>query len=92
VLIAIATSLPELGSARSTARFGLFTMAISDILGTNLINVGRVLVVDAVATGEPVLTQVDKFSVFKALLGIVHTTLFLVGLTERCDRARGAWE
>lgn len=86
VLIAISTSLPELSSALSAARIGRFTMAISDILGTNLINVGLVFVIDLVASGEPVLGQADSFSIFGVLLSIVVTTLFIAGMAERRDR------
>ena len=86
VLVAISTSLPEFSTALSAARLGLFTMAISDILGTNLINVGLLFVIDAVATGEPVLNQVGSFSVFGALLSIVVTALFVAGLAERRDQ------
>jgi cation:H+ antiporter len=86
VLIAISTSLPELSTALSAVRLGLFTMAISDILGTNLINIGLVFMVDAVATGEPVLNRVGPFSAFGALLSIIVTTVFIAGLAERRDR------
>lgn len=86
VLVASSTSLPELSTALSAARLGLFTMAISDILGTNLINVGLLFVVDAVAPGEPVLNQVGQFSIFGALLAIILTALFVAGLAERRDR------
>jgi cation:H+ antiporter len=86
VLLAVSTSLPEFSTALAAARLGRFTMAISDILGTNLINVALLFLVDAVAAGEPVLNTVDRFSIFGALLGIIVTTLFLVGLAERRDR------
>lgn len=83
VLIAISTSLPELSTALTAARRGLFTLAISDILGTNLINVGLIFLVDVAASGGPALNAVGTFSVFGALLGIVVTALFLAGLAER---------
>jgi cation:H+ antiporter len=86
VLVAISTSLPELSTALSAARIGRFTMAISDILGTNLINVGLVFVIDLAASGEPVLSRADTFSVFGVFLGIIVTTLFIAGLAERRDR------
>jgi cation:H+ antiporter len=86
VLVAIATSLPEVSTVLAAVRLGLYTMAISDILGTNIFDVGLVFVTDAVAAGEPVLSRVGDFSVFGALLGIVATTLFLMGVAERRDR------
>lgn len=86
VLVAISTSLPEFSTALGAARRGRFTMAIADILGTNLINVGLLFVVDAVALGEPVFNTVDSFAVVGALLGIIVTALFLAGLAERRDK------
>lgn len=86
VLVAIATSLPEVSTVLSAVRLGLYTMAISDILGTNLFDVALLFVVDAVATGEPVLNRVGDFSIFAAMLGIVATTLFVAGVAERRDR------
>lgn len=89
VLLAFSTSLPELSTALTAARRGLFTMAISDILGTNLINIALIFVVDLAATGEPVLAQATKFSIFGALLGIVITTAFVGGLAERRNTTVG---
>jgi cation:H+ antiporter len=86
VFLAISTSLPEFSSALAAARLGFFTMAISDILGTNMINVGLLFVVDAVAPGEPALNSVDSFAVLGAVLSILLTAIFLVGVVERRDR------
>ena len=86
VLLAISTSLPEFSTALTAARLGLYTMAISDILGTNLINIGLVFVVDAVDVGEPVLNRIGSFSVLGALIGIMVTGLFVAGLAERRDQ------
>jgi cation:H+ antiporter len=85
-LLAVSTSLPELSTTLPAARKGLFTLAISEILGTNLINVTMLFPTDAIAGGEPILNQVGDFSIFSALLGIVLTTLLLIGLAERGDR------
>lgn len=89
VFVAAATSLPEVSTALAAVRLGKHTMAISDILGTNLLNVGLVFAVDAVAAGPPVLNRVGLFAAVGALLGIVVTTLYLVGLSERRDRTIG---
>ncbi|GLQ55345.1 sodium:calcium antiporter [Devosia nitrariae] len=86
VLLAFATSLPELSSTIAAARSRLYTLAISDILGTNLINVGLLFLVDAAAPGDPVLGQVDTFAVFGALVGIALTALFIIGMAERRDK------
>jgi cation:H+ antiporter len=39
VFVAIATSLPEISTVFSAVRAGLYTMAVSDIFGTNLVSV-----------------------------------------------------
>lgn len=85
-LVAISTSLPELSTVLSAVRLGFYTLAISDILGTNLFDIGLLFVVDAVGSGDPVLNRVGSFSAVGAMLGIMVTALFLVGLAERRDR------
>ncbi|NHK26407.1 sodium:calcium antiporter [Parvularcula flava] len=84
--VAIATSLPELSTVFAAMRRNLYTMAISDILGTNILNISLLLGVDAVSPGGPVLDRVGVFAAAVALLGVVLTGLFLVGLAERRDR------
>jgi len=85
-LVAIATSLPEASSVFASVRRGLYTMAISGILGTNILNVLLLFGVDMVASGEPVLNKVGDFATVGALLGAVVTSIFLIGLSERRDR------
>ncbi|MBU2531095.1 MAG: sodium:calcium antiporter [Alphaproteobacteria bacterium] len=86
VLVAISTSLPEVSTVLAAARLGLFTLAISDILGTNLFDAALLFAVDATDQGGAALNSVSDFSVVAALLGIVVTALYLVGLAERRDK------
>ena len=88
VLVAFATSLPELSTAITAARRRLYTMAISDILGTNIINVALLFVVDLLDTSpDPVLDRVSDFAVFGALLAVVLTAIFMAGIAERRDKS-----
>jgi cation:H+ antiporter len=86
VLVAISTSLPEVSTVLSAVRLGHYTMAISDILGTNLFDIGLLFAIDTMAAGEPVFNRVGAFSAVGAMLGIAVTALFLIGLAERRDR------
>lgn len=86
VLVAIATSLPEVSTVLTAARAGLYTMAVSDIFGTNLFDVALLFVVDAVAGGEPVLNSAGRFSTFAAIIGITVTMIFVAGVAERRNR------
>jgi cation:H+ antiporter len=85
-LVAITTSLPETSTVFATMRRGYYTMAISDILGTNILNIALVSGVDLIAPNSPVLDEAGGFSVLAANLGIVMTGLFMLGLSERADR------
>ncbi|MGE3915829.1 MAG: sodium:calcium antiporter, partial [Hyphomicrobiaceae bacterium] len=85
-LVAISTSLPELSTVLAAVRLNLYTMAISDILGTNLFDVALLFVVDAASSGKSVLSSAGSFATVGANLGIMVTGLFLVGLSERRDR------
>jgi cation:H+ antiporter len=84
--LALATSLPEVSTVFAAMRRGLYTMAISDILGTNIFNVALLFGIDIIASGGPVLERVGTFSAVGALIGVVVTGLFLTGLVERRDR------
>lgn len=85
-LLAVATSLPEFSTVLSAARMGLFTMAISDVLGANIFDLALLFPIDAIALGEPVFNRMGDFSVTAAALGAGLTTLLLIGLAERRDR------
>lgn len=87
--VAIATSLPEASTVFAAMRRRLYTMAISDILGTNILNIVLIFVVDAVAPSSPVLANIGDFAAVSALLGLLVTALFVVGIAERSDRTIG---
>ena len=86
LLVAVSTSLPEVSTVVAAVKLGRYVMAVSDIFGTNLFNGGLVFVVDAVYPGGPVLNEVGAFTAFAAMLGVVVSALFLIGLIERRDR------
>lgn len=86
VFLAVTTSLPEVSMTITLARRAQYEMAISGIFGTNLFNVTIIVLVDAIHPGEPVLPEVGRPASVGALLGIVLTSIFLVGLIERRDR------
>ena len=85
-LVSVATSLPEASTVFASMKRGLYTMAISDILGTNILNVALVFVVDLVAPQPAILSEAGHFGAVAALIGATVTGLFLMGLAERRDR------
>lgn len=87
VLLAAATSFPELSTAIEAVRLRRYTMAFADVFGTNLVDVALILLVDAIAAGPPVLGEATPFSITAALLGALLTMIYLAGLIERRNRA-----
>jgi cation:H+ antiporter len=57
VLVAFATSLPELSSIIAALRRRRYEMAVGDIFGTNLFNIGLLFVADLAYPGGPVLRE-----------------------------------
>ena len=86
VFLAVTTSLPEISTTVALVRRRQYEMAISGIFGTNIFNVTIIVLVDALHPGGPVLPEVGRPASVGALLGIVLTSIFLVGLIERRDR------
>lgn len=85
--VAIATSLPEASTVFASMKRGLHTMAISDILGTNILNIALLFIVDFIAPQKAIMASVGDFAAVAATLGCAVTGLFLMGLAERRDRA-----
>lgn len=85
-LLALTTSLPEVTTSWSALRLGAYTMAISNILGTNAIEVALFFPADLAYRKGPILTGLHGSSIFLASLGIIITALYLWGLLERKDR------
>ena len=70
----------------AAVRLRRYEMAMADVFGTNLFNVTIIVLVDALHPGGPVLVEAGRFASFGALLAIVLTAVFLVGMIERRDR------
>jgi cation:H+ antiporter len=94
VLLAAATSLPEVSTVLAAVRLKRYEMALADIFGTNLFNVSILFFVDLVYDGEPVLAAAGAFAGFAALLALSLTAIFVIGMIERRDRtvARMGWD
>jgi cation:H+ antiporter len=86
VALGLATSLPEMSTVLESVRLRRYTMAISDVFGTNLFNVTIIVLVDALHRGGPVLAETGPFAATAALLALVLTAIYLVGMLERRDR------
>jgi len=82
-LLAAATSTPEISTTFAAARMGNYTMAISNIFGSNLIMVALVLPADIVYRRGPILLEITPAVQISLLAGILVTAIYVVGLLLR---------
>lgn len=86
ILVGFATSLPELSTVIAAVRLGRYEMAVGDIFGTNLFNLALITVADLFFVGGAILNEAGPFEALAALLGILLTAAFVIGLLERGNR------
>ncbi len=85
-LVALATSLPELSTTYSAVRFGAYSMAAANILGTNILEIALFLPADLAYRSGPIFNAMDPNVGLLGALGIIVTAVFLWGVLERRDR------
>lgn len=88
-LVAASTSLPELSTALSAVRRGNYEMAVSNILGTNCLEVALFVVADAGYREGPILAVTNRSGMLAAAVGMIVTAIMLLGLLERRNRTVG---
>ncbi|MBC8338014.1 MAG: sodium:calcium antiporter [Rhodospirillales bacterium] len=82
-LLAATTSLPELSTTIAAVRMGAYTMAISNIFGSNLLMVFILLPADLLYREGEILARADDTSRMALLSGIAVTLVYIVGLLIR---------
>jgi cation:H+ antiporter len=83
-LLSIATSLPEISTATSAVRNGNYSLAYSNVFGSNAFDIALLLPVALIYQGL-LFEDVPNSILFAAGLGILMTCVFLWGLLERRD-------
>lgn len=82
-ILAASTSLPELSTTVAAARLGAYTMAISNIFGSNLIVLILLFPADILYRGGPILAAADQTEILNIIFGILVTAIYVVGLLVR---------
>jgi len=86
--LALSTSLPELAASIAAIRLGAPELAISNVLGSNLFNMGFVLFIDdAVYVDGPIWEVVASVHVFTALAAVLMTAVVIIALMTQ-ERGR----
>ena len=86
--LAFSTSLPELAASLAALRINAPELAITNVLGSNLFNMGFILTMDDIAlVGKPLWSSISSIHEITALFAIFMTCVVLIGLLVR-DRRR----
>ena len=79
--LALSTSLPEIAASFAALRLGAPEMAITNVLGSNLFNMGFVLFLDDIAFTEGVLWRgISDIHILSAMIAVVMTSIVVVGI------------
>ena len=87
--IAASTSLPEVVVCLAALRMGAVDLAIGNLLGSNIFNVGLILVADDFFyTAGPILSSVDPSHVISAISAAAMSAIASLGFTYRAEKKR----
>jgi cation:H+ antiporter len=86
-LLAVATSLPEVSTTVAASRHGRYSMAMSNIFGSNAFDVSLLFLADLLYREGAIMAHVQGSVVFVAAIGAVMTCIYLWGLMERENRS-----
>jgi cation:H+ antiporter len=83
LLVAAATSAPEIAVTLAAVRLGAIDMAVANLLGSNLFDILILAIDDVFHAGGPLLAGVSPAHVVSALSAIIMTGIAVVGLFYR---------
>ena len=82
--LALSTSLPEMATAYAALRLNAPTLAITNLLGSNVFNMGFVLFVDDLVYSQgAVWADVSQVHMLTGLIAILMTVVVIVGVLSR---------
>lgn len=85
-MLAAVTSLPELTTTVAAVRIGAYTMAISNIFGSNLLMLALIWPADVFYRGGPILQKFNPVLDLSLISGLIVTLIYVAGLVLRSRR------
>ncbi len=86
-LLAAVTSLPELSTTVAAVRIRAYTMAISNIFGSNLLMLALVWPADILYRKGPILAEFNPVLDLALVSGLIVTIIYIAGLLVRSRRS-----
>lgn len=84
LFLAIVTSAPEIVVSISAVRLGALDMAVGNVVGSNMFNMGVIIFVnDLFYSAGPILQEVDVEHVITALFAILMSSIVVIGIIFR---------
>jgi cation:H+ antiporter len=94
IFIAFATSLPEVVVSIAALKIGAGDMAIGNLFGSNIFNIGILAINDIFFTKGPILAYIGSNHIVSALSAIIMMAIAVTGLTYRAREKKlfMAWD
>ena len=87
--LALSTSLPELAASFAAIRINAPELALGNLLGSNLFNMGFVLAMDdLVLVGSPLWSAISPVHAVTAVFAILMTSVVVIALVVRREERR----
>jgi cation:H+ antiporter len=86
ILVAAATSLPEVVASISAIRINAYDIAVGNVFGSNIFNMVIILVSDIFYQGGSVLAGVSLTHTITAILGLILSGIAVIGLFYRSKK------
>lgn len=80
LFLAVVTSLPEVVVTVAALRIGAVDLAVANLFGSNMFNIGVIAVEDLFFTRGPLLSHVESVHVLSAFSGVMMTGVAIIGL------------
>jgi len=87
ILVAAATSLPELVATISAIKINAYNMAIGNVFGSNIFNMTVIFFADIFYRQGVLLADARIVHIVTAMVGVLMSTIILIGLFYRSRRS-----
>ena len=86
IFVALTTSLPEVVVSFAAVRMGAVDLAVGNLFGSNLFNLGILALDDILYTKGPLLAAISDNHLLTVIAAISMTAIAVIGLTYRAGR------
>ncbi|MBN1189773.1 MAG: hypothetical protein JXA46_08475 [Dehalococcoidales bacterium] len=92
LFLAVSTTAPEMAVSISAARLGALEMAVANVIGSNLFNIGVVIFVNDLVYAEgPIFKYVSTGHILTALFALMMSSIVIIGVIFRPRTWMKSW-